>query len=185
MRDLNFQSTLKMGPFARSTQHAHINNDYIIRLFDQILHNSTISPFDYDFASKLRHHFAFAETAVIRSMVVEQGHKYQFGCFSIFCCEVQNSEDIFSFFVCLWRHPWLWDCQICRAKSKSKAATAKLKLCQISKTRKNHFEKNTSEIWKSVSKHSTNAAAQCQSLYYLKKEVVFWNWKLEVGGWEP
>ena len=27
-----------------------------------------------------------------------------------------------------------------------KAATAKLKLCQISKTRKNHFEKNTSEI---------------------------------------
>ena len=27
-----------------------------------------------------------------------------------------------------------------------KAAAAKLKLCQISKTRKNHFEKNTSEI---------------------------------------
>ena len=76
MRDLNFQSTLKMGPFARSTQYAHINNDYIIRLFDQIVHNSTVSPFDCDFASKLRRHFAFAETAVIRGMVFKQGHKF-------------------------------------------------------------------------------------------------------------
>ena len=65
-----------MGPFASSTQHAHINNDYIIRLFDQIMHNSTISPFDYDFASKLKRQFAFAETAVIRGMVVKQGHKF-------------------------------------------------------------------------------------------------------------
>ena len=124
---------------------SHINNDYIIRLFDQILHNSTISPFDYDFASKLRHHFAFAETAVIRSMVVEVTSIN----LDVLVSLVVKSKILKISLVSLFVYGDIHGFGIARSAEPNlnpKAATAKFKLCQISKTRKNHFKKNTSEV---------------------------------------